>query len=259
MTKSIPTKNRTLKELKSVVDKNLNSTIECGMALREIRDRKLYLEECGTFEEFCRDNWGVSKGRAYQLIDSADVVESLPPEKSTMVDSERTARELKKVPAEKRPEVLDKAKASGKVTGKSVSTAAKSMKEEVPDVLDKTDFPIPPDSPAMTTWMKSDEIQVMLTGISRIKGILTRANEQKDPMFCEINFSAILADISSVYQLMKVAIPFCVCPTCQGRVLSPCTTCGGRGMVSEFYWKHKVPEEIKKIRAKAIVMKKGKK
>lgn len=254
------TKERSLKELKSIVDHTIESTIECGLALKEIRDRKLFLEECGSFQEFCETNWKVTKQRAYQLIDSAEVIASLPPQKSTMVDSERVARELKKVPEGNREAVLDRAAESGKVTGKSVATAAKSMKEpEEPKTCDRTGFEIPEPSPAMASWRRMDDVNKMLTTISSVKGIIGRAQDAKDPMFAEVNYSAIIADLTSGYQLLKVALPYAVCPTCQGRVLNECSTCNGRGMVSEFYWKHKVSVEAKKIRERAVdmMLKKG--
>lgn len=248
------THEKTLHELKTIVEKNLEATLECGMALREIRDRKLYLEECGTFEEFCNNNWGVSKPRAYQLIDYALLRESLPSEKSTIVDTESAARELKKVDPAQRETVIYRAQAdSGKVNAKTISQAAKAIKNEgVLETLDKTQFPIPEGSPAMSTWQRCAEIQQRLTALSHLRGTLVQAQENKDVMFSEVNFAAIIADLKSSYELLKVALPFAVCPSCQGRVLSPCSTCGGRGMVSEFYWKHKVAKEVKEIRERAV-------
>lgn len=52
------------------------------------------------------------------------MVMSLPPEKSTMVDNQRTARELSKVEPSRRAEVLEKAAAAGPVTAKSIKAAA---------------------------------------------------------------------------------------------------------------------------------------
>lgn len=256
----------TLAQLKNIVSRNLSATIDAGRALKEIRDRELWKEEgAASFQQFCIDNWGVSKQRAYQLIDTAKIVEALPPEQSTAVDSERVARELKKVPEAERTEVVKKAQESGAVTGPSISKAAKELKPKTPPKLfDRTGFEIPQPSPASTTWLRMDEIQEMLTALSKIKGRVERGCSPGNPkdadlVYTEINFSAFVADLQSAFQLLKVALPFAVCPTCQGRVLSPCTTCGGRGMVSEFYWKHKVPEKTKEIREKAVEAALGKK
>lgn len=243
---------RTLKQLKTVVSKGLDTTIEVGIALREIRDRKLFLEECGSFQEFCEKNWNVTRQRAYQLIDSADVVASLPPSVSTMVVTERAARALQDVPEAQRAEVVERAAETGHVNGASITQAARSMQSDAVAVFDKTGMEIPADSPAMKTWNSIPEVQEMLTNLSRTKTRIERAMESKEPMFAEVNFSNAIADLQSSYQLLKVALPYAICPTCQGRALSDCSTCRCRGMVSEFYWKYKVPDKTKEIREKAV-------
>lgn len=245
---------RTLAQLKQIVTRNLSATIEAGLALKEIRDRDLWKEEATSFQAFCIENWGVSRSRAYQLIDSAIVVQELPESASTAVDTERAARELKKVPKEAREAIVEKAKGEdGKVTGPAVAKAVtEHQAASIPKLFDRTGFEIPQPSPACSTWLRMDEAQSMLTALSRIKGVIERAKDQKDLLYSEINTSTLVADLTSSYQQLKVALPYAVCPSCQGRVLSPCTTCNGRGMVSEFYWKHKVPDKTKEIREKAV-------
>lgn len=254
---------RTLSDLKQIVDRTLNSTIECGMALREIRDRKLFLEECGSFQEFCEKNWRVTRARAYQLIGSADMVDSLPESVSTQVDTEKAARTLRKVPKKDREAVIQAAAKTGKVNEKSINAAAAKIIDVEQVIYDKTGFEIPSQSPAMQTWLACGEVQDMLTAISRVKCRVAKAIEDKEPMFSEVNGASFAADIQNTFQLLKVAIPYTVCPTCQGRVISACYTCSGRGMISEFYWKFKVPVETKKTREKAVALlaekKKGKK
>lgn len=255
----------TLAQLKSIVSRNLSATIDAGRALKEIRDRELWKEESESFQQFCVDNWGVSKQRAYQLIDTVKIVDQLPPEQSTAVDSERVARELKKVPAEDRAEVVKKAQESGTVTGPAITKAAKEVKPKDPAKLfDKTGFEIPQPSPAANTWRRAEEVQSMLSALSKIKSAVEKGcspgdPKNADPVFTEINFSAFSADLQSTYSQLKVALPFAVCPTCQGRALSACSTCLGRGTISEFYWKHKVPEKTKEIREKAVEAALGKK
>lgn len=258
---------RTLTQLKEIITRNLNATIECGMALREIRDRELWREEADSFQHFCVDNWGVSRSRAYQLIDCAEIVAELSPAASTAVDTERAARELKKAPAEARDEIINAAEKdkNGKVSGPSVAKAVKEHQDkavpvnapEAPKVFDRTGFEIPQPSPAISTWMRAEEVQSMLTALSRIKGVVEKACgnakiADNDVIYAEVGYAGLVADLNSSYQQLKVALPFAVCPTCQGRVLSPCSTCSGRGMVSEFFWKHMVPEKTKEIREKAV-------
>lgn len=50
---------------------------EAGVALRQLRDKKLYRSTHQTFEEYCKDRFGYHRRHSYQLIDAAVVVENL--------------------------------------------------------------------------------------------------------------------------------------------------------------------------------------
>jgi hypothetical protein len=101
-----------LKNLEAIINKNLTSAYEAGRALTEINERELYkLKNNGkytTFKEYCKDTWDISRSRAYQLIDAAQVQENL----STIVDKEipeSQARALVKLEPEQQREVWQKA------------------------------------------------------------------------------------------------------------------------------------------------------
>lgn len=84
---------RRLKECETVIERGLDTFYDVGNALSEIRDSRLYRMQYGTFEDYCRQRWDMSRPRAYQFIDAAAVINNL----STMVDTpgnERQAREL---------------------------------------------------------------------------------------------------------------------------------------------------------------------
>ena len=84
----------TLAECEQVIERGQRTFIEVGQALAAIRDGHLYLESHGTFESYCRDRWGMSRPRAYQLIAASAM--------STTVDipNERQARKLRAVTEE---------------------------------------------------------------------------------------------------------------------------------------------------------------
>lgn len=67
----------------SIIEAGLATFVEVGEALCDIRDRRLYRLSHGTFEAYCRERWGMSRQRAHQFIDSAEVVGAL----STIVDT----------------------------------------------------------------------------------------------------------------------------------------------------------------------------
>jgi hypothetical protein len=67
-----------LDTLEGIVQRGIDTLIEVGRALAEIRDRRLYRQTHGTFDEYCHNRWLLGRTRAYQLIDAAAV--------STIVD-----------------------------------------------------------------------------------------------------------------------------------------------------------------------------
>jgi len=121
-------------------------------------------------------------------------------------------------------------------------------KEEPVVVVDKTGWPIP--AALIPTWERSHEVQEILTSLSRIKGALRSAQDGKDKLFVEVNFSTALAQLDQAYADIKTAIPFAVCPTCQGKTPDNCGLCKGRGFVSEHRWSTVVSKETKELRFK---------
>jgi len=90
--------------LESVIKSGLQTFVEVGEALMEIRDSRLYRIEHGTFEAYCLEKWDLKQSRAYQLMDAAKVSENL--KSSTIVElpqTESQARPLTKLPAEQQP------------------------------------------------------------------------------------------------------------------------------------------------------------
>jgi hypothetical protein len=84
-----------LVELEAVVSWGVETFIEVGLALAEIRESKLYREDHGTFESYCRERWGFTDRRARQLIQAADVVGQIERTGTRVpVLSERHARVL---------------------------------------------------------------------------------------------------------------------------------------------------------------------
>jgi hypothetical protein len=55
----------------------LNTFVDVGQALTEIRDAKLYRAVHKTFDAYCKDVWNLGRSRAYELIDQAKVASGL--------------------------------------------------------------------------------------------------------------------------------------------------------------------------------------
>ena len=69
-------------QLEKIIEKGMTHFVEVGTALMIIRDEKLYRNIFPTFEEYCKERWGFSRPRAYQLIGAAKTNQNL----STTVD-----------------------------------------------------------------------------------------------------------------------------------------------------------------------------
>src|SRR6516165_4067809 len=85
---------RTLAELEAVIANGLQTFIEVGRALLEVRDRDLYKDQgFHTFPDYCRERWKMSQPHAQHMIDASKVAENLI---TTVINlpTERQAREL---------------------------------------------------------------------------------------------------------------------------------------------------------------------
>jgi len=80
-----------LRECEQVIERGLATFVEVGQALLRIRDGNLYRKSHGTFEDYCRERWGMDESYAYRQMQAAEIVKALP---NGRVPSEAVAREL---------------------------------------------------------------------------------------------------------------------------------------------------------------------
>ena len=90
-----------------------------GRARAQIRDQELYRDQCATFEQYCRQRFGLSQSSAHNLMGSAQVGDDLSSiEDLPKPSNEALARCRIDVPKEKRLTVE-----SGGMAGESLITA----------------------------------------------------------------------------------------------------------------------------------------
>jgi len=129
MTAALATLNQaalvTLADCELRIERGLKSFIDVGEALATIRDSRLYRATHGTFEEYCRQRWNLSRPRAYELISAADVVSGMP-DTAVPISSARQANALAAVPEPERAEVWREAveRTDGRPTAKVVREVA---------------------------------------------------------------------------------------------------------------------------------------
>ncbi len=83
-----------LDELEHVVARGLQTFVEVGQALGEIRDRRLYRATHGTFDNYCRERWGFVASRARQLIAAAETVTAVTAAGLPALSTEAVTREM---------------------------------------------------------------------------------------------------------------------------------------------------------------------
>ena len=98
-------------------------------------------------------------------------------------------------------------------------------------------------------WGRRQEVQDMLTALSRVRVALRKAQDSQDPLFSEVPFSSALAHLDQAFDAVQVAKPYAVCAVCQGR---GCKSCSDRGLLGKFRWELAVPVEHKEAVARLI-------
>ena len=195
----------------------------------------------------------VGEVRKAHLLDSSR--SGIPPVPQSRIGRDGVERRLSAPPMVRRTaDRTDEANATNEPPGRMPgSPAGKMPAATLPpppsQVLDGTGWPVP--TQLIPLWQRSDEVQEMLTMLSRVKGALRTAQENKDTLFAEVNYSSALSQLDQAWADIKRARPFAVCPTCQGQLPDQCLLCHGRGIISEHRWNTCVTREDKEFRAKS--------
>jgi phage host-nuclease inhibitor protein Gam len=82
MTDIIPineNEKKRFQECEIVIKTGINTFIEVGKALLEIRDNKYYRENYDTFEDYCQEKWQIGKAYAYRYISAFEITNNLSP------------------------------------------------------------------------------------------------------------------------------------------------------------------------------------
>lgn len=120
-------------QLEATIERGMQTFVEVGAALLEIREERLYRADFGTFEEYCRERWGWTRQHTNRIIGSAEVVSNLEPIGSILPATESQARPLVALEPEAQREawarVLQDAP-NGKITAAVVEKAASEIRQE---------------------------------------------------------------------------------------------------------------------------------
>jgi hypothetical protein len=125
-----------LARCEGVIARGLQTFIEVGEALAEIREKRLYRATFGTFEDYCREKWGIGASRARQIIGAAAVAGTLTSVTAVTPANEAQLRPLAGLTPEQQRAAWQRAveDSDGKPTAKHVEQA---VREIVPPPLDE--------------------------------------------------------------------------------------------------------------------------
>ena len=115
------------------IERGLTTFIEVGNAFLGIRDKRLYRETYSTFEDYCRQRWGMSRIHAYRLMEAAQVVGNLSPIGNTLPSNESQARLLARLSSDQQREVWQQVMESapdGKVTAEYIQTVVRELTKQ---------------------------------------------------------------------------------------------------------------------------------
>jgi len=75
-----PAEELKLEQYETVIKQGLGGFLSVGKALKAIRDERLYRAKSDRFEDYCREQWGLSDKYAHRLVKAYDVVTNLQSE-----------------------------------------------------------------------------------------------------------------------------------------------------------------------------------
>ena len=219
------TERSRLDELETVIRRGLQSFIEAGEALTEVRDSRLYRHTYATFEEYCRDRWNISDSRARQLVAAAETVTTVTVAGLPAPSNEAQAREL--APLREEPEKLRAAwaEANRATGGKPTAAAVRQAREQIAPRLVPPVRPAPsPVPPRPAAPSLPSEVEIVDAEIveedSRRDAELNALLAETDVKF-RATFSSAMAKADDVWQfnVPRIAEVFAA-PSDRARVLS---------------------------------------
>jgi DnaJ-class molecular chaperone len=74
---------------------------------------------------------------------------------------------------------------------------------------------------------------------------------EEDILYAPANVSGAAAKLNDVWTTISMAMPYAVCPICQGRTPDSCKSCKGRGLISKHTFEHAFPAELIAVREKS--------
>jgi len=221
----------------------LDHAMECGRLLAEARTQVPH----GRWLPWLRDNFAASVRTAQGYIRLHERQDQLP-----------NAQRVAHLPVREALALLAEPKTSDTADISAKPTPTREPGEDDGEPPDPDDIPMDPagsgDAGQVTdktgrmvegkvaeAFRRRQEIQDLMTAVSRVKMTVLRAVEAKDTLFADINPSRFEAEANNLHHQLRSAMPYAACPYCRA---AGCKACYGRGWVGEFVYE-RAPRELK--------------
>lgn len=189
-----------------VIRRGIGTFVEVGQALLAIRDQRLYRAEFTSFDAYCRDRWGFQKPRATQLIQAAQISQSLVTSGNPSPTSEREVRPLVGLAPDAQREAWQRAVETapdGKITAGHVQRVVDEMTRPAPEPE-----PEPDESPED---FEIDEYGEVLT-------VPPVQDSEPEPARLAVHFSSATPEHYTPREIIDATL------TCLGEIdLDPCS------------------------------------
>lgn len=136
-----PEEHLELAASETIIETGQKTFLHVGLALRRIRDAKLYREHYATFELYVRERWDSCRAYAYQTIDAAEVTEKLAKITDIVPVNEYQARALAGLGPEQVSTVWLGAVARARENGRPLTA---QLVKQVRDEVVLAQSPMPP-------------------------------------------------------------------------------------------------------------------
>lgn len=235
-----------LAEYERTIRSSMETFVKVGEAIAEIRNRKLYRETHGTFEDYCRDTFGFTSGRARQLTTAANVAKEIKSVTGVTLPNEKTARTVAQIPSKDRADVVEAAAKDGPVTTARIAGEVAKRKGPPPERVEIEAEPLIDkagreyrDPEVMKALGQTGEFDSIVNDLNALRRRVEALGERA--VGKEIRTQQIATDFKNISTAVRFAKPHTTCPympNCE----DGCNTCGGARWVTKEQW-DRIPEE----------------
>lgn len=96
-------------------------------------------------------------------------------------------------------------------------------------------------------WSESHKLKDLIRLADSIWFTVKYENAREDKLFAPVDIKAVSSLINQLKAELQLAVPYAVCPECNGIASADSCFCKGRGYLSKFHWDTCVTPETKKI------------